>query len=86
MSDELSVVEKVVEEVLIDLMTERVMSMSTGVQASSTRGLPASPSTAHGAGPSRPSDEKRTKHRDDLANAKLIPTILPTYLPPLSAQ
>jgi hypothetical protein len=74
---------KVVEEVLIDLMTERVMSMSTGVQASSTRGLPASPSTAR-AGPSRPSDEKRTKHRDDLANAKLIPTILPTYIPPLS--
>jgi hypothetical protein len=34
MSDnQLSVVEKVVEEVLIDLMTERVMSMSTGVQA-----------------------------------------------------
>jgi hypothetical protein len=84
MSDELSAVEKVVEEVLIDLMTERVMSMSTGVQASSTRGLPASPSTARGAGPSRPSDEKRTKHRDDLANAKLIPTILPTYIPPLS--
>jgi hypothetical protein len=42
MSDELSAAEKVVEEVLIDLMTERVMSMSTGVQASSTRGLPAS--------------------------------------------
>jgi hypothetical protein len=53
MSDELSAAEKVVEEVLIDLMTERVMSMSTGIQASSTRGLPASPSTARGAGPSR---------------------------------
>jgi hypothetical protein len=24
------------------------------------------------------------KHRDDLANAKLIPSILPTYIPPLS--
>jgi hypothetical protein len=57
MSDELSAAEKVVEEVLSDLMTERVMSMSTGVQASSTRGLSASPSTAHGARPSRPSDE-----------------------------
>jgi hypothetical protein len=84
MSDELSAAEKIVEEVLIDLMTERVMSMSIGVQASSMRGLPASPSTAHGARPSRPSDEKRTKHRDDLANAKLIPSILPTYIPPLS--
>jgi hypothetical protein len=83
MSDELSAAEKIVEEVLIDLMTERVMSMSTGVQASSMRGLPTSPST-RGAGPSRPSNEKRTKHKDDLANAKLIPTILPTYIPPLS--
>jgi hypothetical protein len=35
MSDELSAAEKVVEEVLIDLMAERVMS--TGVQASSMR-------------------------------------------------
>jgi hypothetical protein len=77
MSDEFSAAEKVVEEVLIDLMTERVMSMSAGIQASSTRGLQASPSTARGARSSRPSAEKRTKHKDDLANAKLIPTILP---------
>jgi hypothetical protein len=87
MSEELSAVEESVKEVLIDLMTERVMServMSVGVQASSTRGVQASPSTAHGAGPSRPSAEKRTKHRDDLANAKLIPTILPDYIPPLA--
>ena len=83
MSDELSVVENVVEEVLIDLMTERVMSMSTGIQASSMRGFPASPSTAHGAEPSWSSDEKRTKHMDDLVNAKLISTILSTYIPPL---
>jgi hypothetical protein len=34
MSDEISVVEKSVEEILIDLMAERVMS--TGIQASST--------------------------------------------------
>jgi hypothetical protein len=49
MSDELNAVEKVVEEVLIDLMDERVMSerrMSTGVQASSTGGVQASPSTS----------------------------------------
>ena len=52
MSDEFSAVEKVVEEVLIDLMTERVMSMSTGVQVSSARGMQASPSTAHGSRPS----------------------------------
>jgi hypothetical protein len=71
MSDEFSTAERVVEEVLIDIMTERVMSMSTGVQASSTRGLQASPSTAHGSGPSRPSVEKRTKHKDDLAKCEV---------------
>jgi hypothetical protein len=37
MSNELSVIEKVVEEFLINLMTERVMSMSAGIQASSMR-------------------------------------------------
>jgi hypothetical protein len=49
MSEELSATKKVVEEVLIDLMTKRFMSkrgLSTGVQDSSMRGLPASPSTA----------------------------------------
>jgi hypothetical protein len=80
----LSDIEKSVEEVLIDLMTERVMSMSAGIQDSSMRTMQASPSISHGAGPSQPSDEKRTNHRDDLGNAKLIPSILPTYLPPLS--
>jgi hypothetical protein len=44
MSEELSAVEESVKEVLIDLMTERVMSV--GVQASSMRGVQASPSTA----------------------------------------
>jgi hypothetical protein len=83
MSEELRISKKVVEEFMIDLVTERVMSMSTGVEASSTRGLPTSLSTAHGARPSRPSYEKRTKHRDDLVNSKLIPSILPTYTPPL---
>jgi hypothetical protein len=46
MSEELNAVEESVTEVLLDLMTERVMSergLSTGVQASSMRGLPASP-------------------------------------------
>jgi hypothetical protein len=86
MSKALSTAEKVVEEVLINLMTDRVMSeraLSTGVQASSTRGLQTSPFTAR-AGPSRLVDEKQTKHRDHIANAKLILSILPAYLPPLS--
>jgi hypothetical protein len=43
-------VEKSFEEILIDLMDEKVMSI--GVQASSTRGVQASSSTAHGSGPS----------------------------------
>jgi hypothetical protein len=87
MSEELSTVEESVKEVLIDLMTERVMServMYVGIQASSMRGVQASPSTARGSRPSRPTTEKRTKHRDDLENAKLIPTILPDYIPPLA--
>jgi hypothetical protein len=86
MSDELTTIEESVMEFLLDLMTEIFMlerGVSIGVQASSTKGLPTSPSTAR-AGPSWPVDEKRTKHRDDLTNAKLIPGILPTYLPPLS--
>jgi hypothetical protein len=82
MSDELSVMENLVEEILIDLMAERVMP--TGVQASSTRGVQASPSTACISGPSRAADEKITKHRDDLVNTKLIPSILPDYIPPLA--
>jgi hypothetical protein len=58
MSNEFSASEKIVEEVLIDLMTKREMLMSVGIQASSTRGLQASSSTARGAGSSRPSTEK----------------------------
>jgi hypothetical protein len=84
MSNEFSAAEKVVEEFLIDLMNERVMSMSAGIQASSTRGLQASPSTARGARSSRPSVEKRTKHKDDLANVKLILTIFLDYILPLA--
>jgi hypothetical protein len=61
MSDELNATEKVIEEVLIDLMAEKVMSVRA--QASSMRGVQASPSTAHGSGPSPPATEKRTKHK-----------------------
>jgi hypothetical protein len=63
-------------------MSER--RMSVGVQASSTGGFQASPSTVHGAGTSRIATRTRTKHRDDIVNAKLILSILPAYLTPLS--
>jgi hypothetical protein len=63
-------------------MSER--RMYGGVQASSTGGFQASPSTARGARTSIIMTETRTKHRDDLTNAKLIPSILPVYIPPLS--
>jgi hypothetical protein len=82
MSGDLSAVENSVEEILIDLMVEKVMFI--GVQASSTRGLQESPSTAHRSGPSRTAIEKRSKHRDDLANTKLISSVLPNYIPPLA--
>jgi hypothetical protein len=59
--------------------------MSAGIQVSSTRGVQASPSTARVSGPSQPVAEKRTKHQDDLENMKLIPTILPDYIPPLAS-
>jgi hypothetical protein len=87
MSDELSATKKIVEEVLIELMTERVMSereISASIQASSMRGVQASPSTARGAEPSQPSVEKRTKYRDDLENEKMISTIFLDYIPPLA--
>jgi hypothetical protein len=45
----------------------------------------ASPLTSHGLGPSRPSAEKRTNHKDDIANEKLIPTIFPDYILPLAS-
>jgi hypothetical protein len=84
MSGDLSTIEKSIEEILIDLMAEKVMFV--GVHASSKGGLQASPSTARRSsrsGPSRTVIEKRSKHRDDLANAKLIPSIFLDYIPPL---
>jgi hypothetical protein len=69
MSDKLTAVEESVIEVLLDLMTKRVMSergMSTRVQASLTRGVQASPLT------SQASTERRNKHKDDIANEKLV--------------
>jgi hypothetical protein len=82
MSDEPSTIEKVVEEVLIDLMTQKVMSI--GAQASSKRGVQASLSIARRSRPSVAAVKKRTKHQYELENEKLIPTILPDYIPPLA--
>jgi hypothetical protein len=87
MSEELNGLEESAKEVLADLRTQKIMSerrMSVGVQASSKGGVQASPSTARGVGTSRIMTETRMKHRDDIANAKLILSILPAYLPPLS--
>jgi hypothetical protein len=81
MSGEPSALEKSVEEILVELMAERVMSV--GIQASSTGGLQASPSTGRR---SSHATEKRSKHRDDLANAKQIPSVLPDYIPPLAGM
>jgi hypothetical protein len=88
MSNELTAVEESITEVLLDLMTERVMSergMSTVFQASSTRGVQASRSTAR-VGTYRAGAERRTKHKDDITNVKLVPSILPAYIPPMSGM
>jgi hypothetical protein len=84
MSEELSAAEKIIEEFLIDLMAEKVMSGS--IQVSSMRGVQASLSTTRGSKPSQVITKKRTKHRDDLANAKHILTIFPDYIPPLAGM
>jgi hypothetical protein len=52
MPDDFSDAKRVFEEVLINLITERVMLMYTGVQASSMRGMQASPLNACGSRPS----------------------------------
>jgi hypothetical protein len=80
MLNELNSIEKSVE-VLIELMVET--KMFVGIQSSSMRGVQASSSTARESGPSRAAVEKKNKHRDDLENTKLIPSILPNYIPPL---
>ena len=58
--------ENSVEDILVELMAEKVMFL--GIQASSTGGLQESPSTVcHSR---RTATEKRSKHHDDLPNAK----------------
>jgi hypothetical protein len=70
MSGEKTKLENSIEEVLKKFMDDR--AMSEGVQALSTRGLQASPSTGRRSGRTNPVTEKQSKHRDDLANAKQI--------------
>jgi hypothetical protein len=77
-----SSIETSVEEILIDLMDEKVMF--AGVHASLMRGLQPSPSTTHQSGPSQTAVEKRSKHRDNLTNVKLILSFLPDYILPLA--
>jgi hypothetical protein len=79
MSSDLSTIEKSVEEIQIDLMAEKVMSAI--VHDSSTRALQASPLTARRSGPSRTMTKKIIKHHEDLANMKLISSVLPDYIP-----
>jgi hypothetical protein len=69
--------EKSIEEVLKKFIVDR--AMSEGVQASSTRGLQASSSTARCSIFSNPATEKQSKHHNDLANAKHILSILLNY-------
>jgi hypothetical protein len=88
MSDEFTVLKETITEFLLDLMIERVISerrTSTQVQASSMRGVQASPSTAQ-AGTSRANTERTTKHKDNIANENLVPSILLAYIPTLSGE
>jgi hypothetical protein len=55
--------------------------MYVEIKASSTGVLQASPSTERHSGFTT---EKQRKHRDDLANVKQIPSVLPDYIPPLA--
>jgi hypothetical protein len=84
MSVERTEIEKSIEEVLKNFMADK--AMSKGLQTSSTRGLQASPLTRHFLGYVNPTTEKQSKHRDDLANVKQIPSVLPDYIPPLAGM
>jgi hypothetical protein len=84
MSGDLSAVEKSIEEILIDLMAAKFMFV--GIEASSTGGLQSSPLTRRRFVPSQTVTEKRSKHPNDLVNAKKIPSVLPDYFPPLDGK
>jgi hypothetical protein len=79
MLGENNTLEKSVEEILVDLMNERVMSV--GILASLTRRLQASPLNGRRSGRTA---EKRRRHRDDLANGKKISLVFLEYIPPLA--
>jgi hypothetical protein len=75
MSDELTAVKESITEIMLDLMTERVMwerGVSIGVQASSTRGLETSPSMLETDQPDRPmrSILNTEKYREFQANSE----------------
>jgi len=82
MSDDIIIVENSIEEILIDLMAKKLMSV--GMKASSTQGLEASPWVAQRCS-SRPAADKCSKNCDDLVNAKLTPYILLKYILPLAS-
>jgi hypothetical protein len=82
MSGDLSTIEKFVEENMIDLMAEKVMSV--GIQASSMGRFQASPSNGRRSMPSRIVTEKISKHHDNMENAKQILSVFPDYIPPLA--
>ena len=48
------------------------------------RGVQVSPSTTR-EGTSRAGAERRTKHKHDMSNVKLVPSMPPAYIPPLSS-
>jgi hypothetical protein len=68
MLGECTELEKSIKEVLKNFMADK--SMSEGLQASSTMGLQASPSTRRRSGHTNQATKQRSKHRDDLANVK----------------
>jgi hypothetical protein len=78
MSVEHSALENSVEQILVDLMTKKVMPV--GIRPSLNGGLQESPLTGRHSGRTI---EKRSKYRDDLANTKQIPLVLPDYIPHL---
>jgi hypothetical protein len=71
MSSEPSTLDKSMEEILVELVAKRVMSIR--IQVSSTRELQETPSIERH---SRWATEKRRKNYDNIANANQIPSVL----------
>jgi hypothetical protein len=81
MSSDLSTVEKSIKEILIDLMAEKVLSIGVQPHRQRSASIPID-CTSIWAIPNCDREEKQASH--DLENAKLIPSILPDYIPPLA--